>query len=304
MNKIMLNSGSFIPTIILGTSNPLHDKKPPQWGGKICNRLIQAFYYRIYSKILDLTFIFAISKAIKIGYQAIDTSAAYNNEKLIKWGIKLSRKRREELFITTRVSNHQQYDGNIRESLLKSMKSLGVDYIDLYMFHWPVTNVFINTWSQMEAIYKEGLVKSIGVANCHQHHLEMLLASASVVPAVNQFEVHPLFTQKPLIAYCKSKGILVEAYTPIGRNHEKLVKNKELQNISYKYNKTIPQIILRWHFQNEIIPVPRSFNSKRLKQNISIFDFELSSAEMTRINSINIDLRLRFDPDNCDFTRL
>ncbi|MCK9613968.1 MAG: aldo/keto reductase [Candidatus Omnitrophica bacterium] len=304
MKKIILNNGVEIPPIVLGTAHPLYDKRPPQWGGRFFNRLIRAFYNGVYYKFLALKFSLTIAKAIKMGYRAIDTSAAYENERFIKWGIKLSGIKREDLFITTRVSNQQQWAGRIKNSLLESMRALGVDYVDLYMFHWPVTDVFISTWKQMEAIYQEGLVRCIGVANCHQHHLEMLLANASVVPAVNQFEVHPLMTQKMLIAYCISKGIAVEAYTPIGRNHEKLVRHDILKKLSKKYNKSIPQIILRWDYQNGIIPIPRSTNFKHLEENICIFDFELSSAEISMIDSIDVNLRLRYDPDNCDFSKL
>ncbi|MDD3296101.1 MAG: aldo/keto reductase [Candidatus Omnitrophica bacterium] len=302
--KTILNNGIEIPPIILGTAHPLHDKKLAQGKGKICNCLIRIFYNKIYSKFLVLKQVVAIAGAIKMGYRAIDTSAAYGNEKFIKWGIKLSGIKRRELFITTRVSNQQQWKGHIKKSLLESMRALGVDYVDLYMFHWPVTDVFIATWRQMESVYEEGLVKYIGVANCHQHHLEKLLAGALVVPAINQFEIHPLMTQKPLIAYCMSKGIAVEAYTPIGRNHEKLMRNDILKKLSKKYNKTIPQIILRWHYQNRIISVPRSTSFKHLKENLCIFNFELTPEEMKKIDSINTDLRLRYNPDDCDFNKL
>ena len=176
--------------------------------------------------------------------------------------------------------------------------------VDLYMFHWPVTGVYLDTWKQMEQLYKEGYCRAIGVANCHQHHLEAILKTAKVIPAVNQFEVHPLFTQKALIEFCKSRGIAVEAYTPIARFDDRLVRLPALNAIARKYNKSVVQIVLRWHIQNGIIPVVRSLNKRRQLENISIFDFGLTEEEVWKIDGFNINSRLRYDPDNCDFSIL
>ena len=304
MKEFTLNNGLKIPMIGLGTSHPLHGKEPCPFRNKILQRISNMFFYRVQYLYFTLKFIVGFSNAIKSGYRLIDTSSSYGNEKYVKWAIKLSRVKRTELFITTRVSNQAQFTKQTKSALKKSLNLLGTEYIDLYMFHWPVPGYFADTWMEMEELYDEGLVKSIGVANCHRHHLEELLKTAKIVPALNQFEIHPLFSQKDLVSFCKSKGISVEAYTPIGRNHELLVKNETLIALSLKYNKSIPQIILRWHNQNNIITVPRSTNSERQIQNISIFDFELTKEEMDLIDNINMDLRLRFDPDNCDFTKL
>jgi diketogulonate reductase-like aldo/keto reductase len=156
----------------------------------------------------------------------------------------------------------------------------------------------------MVELHQQGFCKSIGVANCHQHHLEEILKVSDVVPAINQIEVHPLFTQKPLIEYCKLKGIVVEAYTPVARCDDRLIRLPLLRNIAEKYNKKINQIILRWHIQNGVIPIVRSLNAKHQIENISIFDFELTREEIEKIDSININSRLRYDPDNCDFSIL
>lgn len=156
----------------------------------------------------------------------------------------------------------------------------------------------------MEKLYDEGLCKSIGVANCHEHHLESILKIASIPPAINQIEVHPLLTQKPLIKYCKERNIQVEAYTPITRNDERITRLPLMQKIAKNHQKTIPQIILRWHIQNGLIPVIRSMNYNRQKENLSIFDFSLSEEELKQIDSVNINSRLRFDPDNCDYSIL
>lgn len=308
MKNILLDSGTYIPVIGLGTADPLHDVKTPDWvNGKF--KIITRMVYRFpISKLQRFIRGFKLSHSVKIalqsGYSLIDTSAAYRNERFIRRGIRWSGVPREKLFIITRVSNQQQWAGDIRGALNRSLRALGTDYIDLYMFHWPVPDVFDRTWKEMELLYREGLVKAIGVANCHKHHLEKLLASATVKPAVNEFEIHPLFSQDELVHYCTSLGIVPIAYTPIGRFHEKIANNEILLSLSKQYDKSIPQIILRWHMQRGIPTIPRSLNENNIKSNIEIFDFELSLSEIEKINSINEDLRLRHNPDNCDFTKL
>ena len=265
--------------------------------------------HRVYNKFWgrkrkENKFVEAIEHSFQAGFTLLDYSAAYGNEHLIGKAIKKSGIDRKHFFLTTRVSNKQQLTGNIREQFFKTLKKYQTDYVDLYMFHWPVTGVYLKTWKQMEQLYKEGYCRAIGVANCHRHHLEEIFKIADIVPQVNQFEVHPLFTQKPLIEYCKSKNIVVEAYTPIARFDDRLVRLPALKTIATKYNKTIIQVVLRWHIQNGIIPVVRSLNKKRQLENISIFDFELTRDEMQIIDDFNINSRLRYDPDHCDFSIL
>jgi diketogulonate reductase-like aldo/keto reductase len=211
---------------------------------------------------------------------------------------------REEIFITTRVSNKAQMNHKVREQFMSFIKNLGVDYVDLLQFHWPVTGLYLDTWREMEKLKDEGLVKHLGVANCHQHHLEEIFKICKHRPEVGQFEIHPLFTQKQLIQYYKDNGIVVEAYTPIARYDDRLVRLPLLKRLEKKYNKTFVQIILRWHIQNGVIPLVRSMSNKHQMENFSIFDFELSSEDMAAIDSININSRLRYDPDNCDFSIL
>ncbi len=169
------------------------------------------------------------------------------------------------------------------------------------MFHWPVTGYFVETYKEIEKLYKDGFVKAIGVCNCHQHHLEKIMQECEIMPMVNEIEVHPLFTQKPLIQFCKDNNIHIIAYPPLARNDDRLRKNLILRDIAYKYNKTIYQIILRWDIQNGLTPIPRSKNVERNRANINVFDFCLTEEEMKAIDSININSRLRFDPDNLDF---
>ena len=238
-----------------------------------------------------------------MGCVMFDTSRAYGKSEQIL-GKTIKKYNREELFIITKLSNADQRNGDIRKALMTSMRILDVDYIDLYLMHWPQTDTYLESWLRMEEIYKEGFVKAIGVSNFNQHHLENLLSVASVVPAVNEFERHPLLNQRQLIQYCETLGIKVIAYTPIGRMHEKLRNNQTLINLSQKYNKTIAQIILRWHLQQGIITIPHTLKENRITEYMSIFDFELAANELDDIDNINGDLRLRYDPDNCDFTKL
>ena len=299
-----LNNGIKIPSIGIGPGSVLRGKyiSVPVIGkiiflGKIANKIVNKLYF-IYKSQKYVT---SLANCLRLGYRLIDYSAAYGNENLIAKAIKKSGLKREDVFITSRVTNQQQYDGKVKEALFDSLKKLGIDYIDLYMFHWPVTDHFIDTYKEMEKLYKEGYIKALGVCNCHQHHLQEILNQCEIVPALNQFEVHPLFTQKPLIAFCKEKGILVEAYTPLARNDDRLQQNLILKKLCKKYKKSLAQVILRWDHQLGILPIPRSANPKRQASNIDIFDFELTEDEMNAIDSININSRLRFDPDNLDF---
>lgn len=245
-----------------------------------------------------------IRTAVQAGYTAFDTSSAYQNEKSVGWGVKLCGKKRENLFITTKISNIQQYRSDAATALKDSLHKLKLSYVDLYLIHWPVPEKYLQTWKDMEKLYKDGLVRAIGVCNFHQHHIEKLLEIADIIPAVNQVELHPLLSQNELRTYCAKQGIQMEAYTPIARMDEKLVKNEVLLKIAANYKKTVVQIILRWDYQNGIIPIPKSANPERLKQNIDIFDFCLTDREMEAINELNQNYRVRYDPDNCDFRKL
>ena len=246
----------------------------------------------------------SVKSALDTGFRLIDYSSAYGNGSLIGKAIRRSGVPRESMFITTRVSNKAQEKYVVRDEFFKCLKGLGVEYVDLLQFHWPVTGLYLDTWREMEKLYEEGYVKHLGVANCHQHHLEEIFKICKYKPEIGQFEIHPLFTQKPLIQYYKDHGILVEAYTPIARYDDRLVRLPLLKRLEKKYNKTFVQIILRWHIQNDVIPLVRSLSYNHQKENIDIFDFELDAEDMKSIDDININSRLRFDPDNCDFSIL
>lgn len=250
------------------------------------------------------SYVDSISNALKMGYRLIDYSSAYGDGSLLQKAIKNSGVSREKLFITTRVSNKAQREGKVREEFMTFLRNMNDDYVDLLQFHWPVTDLYLETWCEMEKLKDEGYVKHLGVANCHQHHLEKIFKICKHRPEVGQFEIHPLFTQKPLIQYYNDNGIVVEAYTPIARYDDRLVRLPLLKRFEKKYNKSFVQIILRWHVQNGVIPLVRSMSKEHQEENFSIFDFELSSEDMAAIDAININSRLRYDPDNCDFSIL
>lgn len=236
------------------------------------------------------------------GYRAFDTSEAYRNERHL--GRILSFFPRKALFVTSKLSNVGQRRGNVRVELMNTLSRLRLKQLDLYLMHWPNPETFLNSWKQMEILYHEGLTRAIGVCNFHEHHLERLLDIATVVPALNQFELHPLLTQEPLVNFCRSKGILVEAYSPLARMDKKLIEHVVLEGIAEKYNKTVPQIVLRWIIQSGNATCPKTANYTRLRQNIDIFDFELSEAEMMKISGLNENYRVRHNPDTADFSRL
>lgn len=171
----------------------------------------------------------------------------------------------------------------------------------MLMFHWPVTNHYEETWKAMIELRNKGYCKYLGVANCHEHHLEKLYKCSGEYPIVNQIELHPLFTQVPLRTYCNDHGIQIMAYSPTARHDDRLYNPPLLKKLSEKYSKSPTQLILRWHIQNGIIPVIRTLNYKHQKEDVNIFDFSISDNDMKLIDNLNINSRIRYDPDNCDF---
>lgn len=302
---LTLNNGISIPDIGIGPGILRYSSRMQSLPKNVLLRLICKVLRKIYYvAVMERKYVQAVANSFKVGFRLLDYSSSYGDGRLIGKAIKKSKVPREQLFITTRISNIDQRNGTIRECLMKQLHNMQIDYVDILMFHWPVPEYYLQTWSEMVQLYREGYCKSIGVANCHQHHLEALMKASDVIPAVNQIEVHPLFTQKELIRYCQDKGITVEAYTAIARFDDRLMRLPLLRNIAAKYNKTVVQIVLRWHVQNGVVPIVRSLNKKRQLENISIHDFKLSNDEMKAIDSININSRLRYDPDNCDFSIL
>jgi diketogulonate reductase-like aldo/keto reductase len=174
-----------------------------------------------------------------------------------------------------------------------------LEYLDLYQIHWPVEGKFKDAWRALETLYKEGRVKAIGVSNFHIHHLEDLMNVAEIKPMVNQVEYHPRLTQKELHAFCKEQGIQLGAWSPLMQGE--LLDNNELKEIANRHGKSVAQVILRWDLQNELVTIPKSTKEHRIIENSSIFDFELTQEDMTRIDALNQDHRVGTDPDNFDF---
>lgn len=261
------------------------------------------FKEKCYHLKRDFSLYGIVKKAPKYGCKLFDTASAYGqSERILGCGIK--KYKREDVFISTKVSNMQQNTGNIRKAFESSSRRLKTDYIDLYLLHWPNPDTYIEAWKQMEELYKEGKVRAIGVCNFHKHHMEELEKHATILPMVNQFECHPLMNQEELRKYCKEKEIQVMAYTPTARMDKRLRNNEVMKSLAEKYGKSIAQIVLRWHYQLGNIPVVNTTKIKHLKENTDIFDFELSDKEIQAINEINIDCRLRYNPDTCDYTKL
>ncbi|MRX52423.1 aldo/keto reductase [Bacillus idriensis] len=241
----------------------------------------------------------SVKWAIEAGYKSIDTAAVYGNEEGVGQGIKESGVPREELFITTKVWNADQGYESTLKAFDESMKKLGLEYLDLYLVHWPVEGKYKDTWRALETLYKEGKVKAIGVSNFQIHHLEDVIKDAEIVPMVNQVEYHPRLTQKELQAFCKQHSIQLEAWSPLMQG--KLLDDETLTEIAEKHGKSVAQVILRWDLQNEVVTIPKSVKEHRIYDNASIFDFELSQEEMEQIDGLNRDERVGPDPDNFDF---
>jgi diketogulonate reductase-like aldo/keto reductase len=299
MEKFIGNNGIEIPQIgfgpgVLNTSTYLTRINPRL--GKEINRFVL-------QPIAEARFVKQIISGLRAGFRLLDFSAAYGDGRCIGQAIRKCGIAREQFFITARISNRAQITGRVREEFFTTLKNYGVDSVNVLMLHWPVTSVYLDTWEEMDKLYREGYAKSLGVSNCHMHHIEKILETG-IHPVLNQIEVHPLFSQKPLLEYCKSKNILVEAYTPIARFDDRLMRLPKLKAIAQKYGKTSAQVVLRWHIQNGVIPVVRSLNHVRQRENVTIFDFKLSPEEIAVIDSFNINSRLRYDPDNCDFSIL
>lgn len=249
-------------------------------------------------KIEDADVERVVHTAIDAGYRAIDTAWFYKNEKALGAALKTLNINREDLFITTKLWNDfQGYDATIK-AFNDSLESLQLTYIDMYLIHWPcpADGLFIETYKALETLYKEGKIKAIGVCNFKEHHLDQLLAETEVVPAVNQVEFHPLFNQKALQAYCESKGIKLMAWSPLMRGGEWL-NNADLQSIADQYNKTVAQVIIKWHLQQGRLVIPKSQNDNRIRENFDVFDFELSDEDLAKIDQLNTDERQFRDPD-------
>ncbi len=253
----------------------------------------------------------SVLAAIDAGYRLIDTAAAYLNERQVGEGIQQSGVAREELFLTTKLwVGDFGYDAALR-AFEASVTRLGVDYLDLYLLHWPVPSDFAKTiqaWKAAETLLSEGRVRAIGVSNFTPGHLKTLLAETQIIPAVNQIELNPYFTQQPLAKFNRELGIVTQAWSPIGgvysRNNQAMtgeydhpLKHPLILALAEKYHKTPAQVVLGWHLEHGYSAIPKSVQPERIAQNFAVFDFSLTSDEVAQIDALNTGYRAGSDPD-------
>lgn len=242
----------------------------------------------------------AVKWAIESGYAHIDTATIYKNERSVGEAIKECGVNRNEVFITTKVWNDDVRGRKVREAFEYSLNELQTDYIDLYLIHWPVDG-FEEAWSVLEELYLEKKVRAIGVSNFHKQHIEKLMAVAKIKPMINQIESNPKFNNQELINYCCENNITVQVWSPLGGKNTQILDNAILQEIADAHNKSVAQVVVRWHLQRGVIPLPKSINKERIESNIDVYDFELSDLEMKKIMEMEEGQRAGPDPDNFDF---
>lgn len=253
------------------------------------------------------TAINSVKAALKAGYRHIDTAACYGNEASVGQAIKESGVPREEIFVTSKVWNTERGYEKTLAAFETTMAKLDLDYVDLYLIHWPAAaNQFENwkeinaqTWRALEELYIKGKVKAIGVSNFLPHHLEALLEGAKVVPMVNQIEYHPGFMQAESVAFCKAHNILVEAWSPLGTGN--VLNNETLIMMAQKYSKTVAQICIRWVLQHGLLPLPKSITESRIIENTEVFDFEIKEEDMAIIDAIPFCGGAGINPDAINF---
>ncbi len=267
--SLTLNTGDSIPQLGLGVFKVEDD---------ICEQIV-----------LD---------ALEVGYRHIDTAMIYRNEAAVGRAIAKSGIPRDELFVTTKLWNSDQGADTTADALATSLQLLGLDYVDLYLIHWPapLRDEYVASWLALEGLHREGLAKAIGVSNFEPEHLERVLEEGAIVPAINQVELHPAFQQRKLRAFQEPRGIITEAWGPLGQGKYDLAELPGLQDIAESQGKSIQQIVLRWHLQEGVVVFPKTVRKERMIENLSVFDFELSEAEMEAMAAMDADRRVGTHP--------
>ena len=245
-----------------------------------------------------------VAEGLKVGFRAFDTARDYGNEPIVgrvmEEQLKCSGLGREDIFITTKIGNGQQVKGDIFGEIEKSLENLRTDYVDLWLMHWPYPGCFIETWRKMEKVYATGKVKAIGMANgCARHFRALFDAGVEIVPHCVQFEHHPMRAADDIFALCREKNIAVQAYSPICRMIPAIRDSPILKAIAARTGKTVPQVILRWHYQHKSVPVFKTLKPHRLIENFGIWDFSLTADDMSAIHSMDQDYKYHLESASC-----
>ncbi|WP_261513022.1 aldo/keto reductase [Chryseobacterium paludis] len=237
----------------------------------------------------------AVIKAIHTGYRMIDTASIYLNEKAVGSAVKNSGVNRDDLFITSKLWVQDHGYEKAKAAFQRTLDRLQLDYLDMYLIHWPYGD-FLGAWKALEELYKEGKIKAIGVCNFTAEKLDELKANSTVLPVINQIELHPIFQQKEMQVYDRENNIVTQPWSPLGNGNAELLQNTSLKSIAEKYHKTVAQVILRWHLQEGFVIIPKSVTPSRIEENFNVFDFELTEEEMNVVRSLDTGKRLFFDP--------
>jgi len=285
MIEITLNNGLPMPAMGIGASII------PRGDGKIRGNELATKQWQMYKHL--------VTDRPGLMY---DISPSYGLCEYVLGNVIEATGKRDSMFIALKISNHEQRSGDVRQAFQDHLKVLNTDHVDLLMLHWPHPCTYLDAYTVLEEIHQEGGARAIGVSNFHEHHLDVLLGQARITPAVNQIEVQPLFTNRPLRDHCQGLGITVMAYSPLGRMHDVLIKHKVLRAVAAKYRKTVTQIILRWDIDSGMATLPRSLSPQHFDEALAVFDFELDPDDVRAIDAVNENIRLRFNPDTVDYS--